>query len=62
MSGSRLKITLLKSPHHRIKNHRDCVRGLGLKKINDTVVRENNACIRGMVNKINYMVKVEETA
>jgi large subunit ribosomal protein L30 len=55
-----LKITLVKSPNHRIQKHKACIKGLGLKKINDVVVRENTPENRGMVNQIKYLLHVEE--
>lgn len=55
-----MKVTLFKSTHGRLEAHRDCVRGLGLKRIGHTVEVEDTASTRGMVNKVNYMVKVEE--
>ena len=44
----------------RLSNHKDCVRGLGLRKINHSVILEDTPSIRGMINKINYLLKVEE--
>ena len=59
MSGN-LKITLIKSRFGRIAKHNGCLQGLGLKRINQTVIRENTPCVRGMINKINYLIRVEE--
>jgi large subunit ribosomal protein L30 len=55
-----LKVTLVKSMHGRLKKHIACVKGLGLRKINHTVLVEDTPSIRGMVNKVNYLLKVEE--
>ena len=55
-----LRITLVKSAHGRLKNHIACVRGLGLRKINHTVLVEDTPSVRGMVNKVRYLLKVEE--
>ena len=55
-----IKVTLVRSPIGFQPKHRECVRGLGLKRIRHTVVLEDTPSIRGMVNKIDYMVRVEE--
>lgn len=55
-----IKVTLVRSPIGFQPRHRECVRGLGLKKIRQTVVLEDTPSVRGMVNKIDYMVRVEE--
>jgi len=60
MSTAQVKITLVRSPISTPKKHRDCVRGLGLRKMHQTVVRENTPEVRGMINKVYYLVKVEE--
>ena len=57
-----LKITLLKSPIGTLQRHKDTVRALGLKKIRQTVIRPDNAQMRGMVFSIQHMVQVEEVA
>lgn len=58
--AKRLKITLLKSKFGRIPGHRECVEGLGLKRRHHTVEVSDTPCIRGMINKVHYLVKVEE--
>ena len=58
--AKKLRVTLVKSMHGRIKGHKECVRGLGLKRINHTVEVENTPANYGMVNKVNYLLKVEE--
>ncbi len=55
-----LKLTLIKSKYGRIKGHIECIKGLGLRKINHSVVVENTPSIYGMVNKVKYLLKVEE--
>ena len=55
-----ISVTLIKSSAGVIPRHRECVRGLGLRRINHTVVLEDTPSVRGMVNKIDYMVRVEE--
>ena len=58
MSG-KVKVTLVKSPIGTLESHRACVRGLGLKKMNQSRVLEDTPAVRGMINKVNYLVKAE---
>lgn len=55
-----IKITLVKSTIGRNPNQQKTAQTLGLTKINKTVVKEDNPAIRGMVNTISHLVKVEE--
>lgn len=55
-----MKITQVKSSAHRLKSHKACLRGLGLRRIGHTVEVEDTPSTRGMVNQVNYMIKVEE--
>jgi large subunit ribosomal protein L30 len=55
-----MKVTLVRSMHGRLKTHKDCVRGLGLRRMHHTVLVEDTPSTRGMANKVNYMVRVEE--
>lgn len=59
MAG-KLKITLVKSMIGRPEKHRKVLRGLGLRKLNRSVVRENTPAIRGMVNAVSHLVLAEE--
>jgi len=59
MAGQ-LKITMKKSLIGRLPLHRKIIAGLGLRRINHSVIREDTAAIRGMVKKIPYLVEVEE--
>lgn len=59
MSEKKIKVTLLKSPFGRLKAHRETVLTLGLRRIRDSVVLPDNQVIRGMVNTVFYLVKVE---
>lgn len=59
MSKSMIKVTLVKSINGRLENHKACVRGLGLRRINHTVEVEDTPSVRGMINKVNYLVRVE---
>ncbi|MDZ7684114.1 MAG: 50S ribosomal protein L30 [Gammaproteobacteria bacterium] len=62
MADKKLKVTLLKSPIGRKQKHRDCIRGLGLRKVSHTVEVIDTPATRGMINKISYMLRVEEPA
>jgi large subunit ribosomal protein L30 len=55
-----LKIKLVKSLIGRIKNHQDSVRGLGLKKINQSIVVNATPENLGMINQVRYLLLVEE--
>lgn len=55
-----LKVTLVRSTIGRLKSHKACVQGLGLRKLNHTSEIVDTPENRGMINKISYMVKVEE--
>lgn len=55
-----IKVTLARSRHGRQLNHRLCVAGLGLRRMWQTVTVADTPENRGMINKISYMVKVEE--
>jgi large subunit ribosomal protein L30 len=55
-----LKVTLQKSRHGRLESHRACIRGLGLRKIRHSVTVADTPEIRGMINRISYLVSVEE--
>jgi large subunit ribosomal protein L30 len=57
---SALKITLKRSCSGRLLKHRRTAQALGLRKIRQTVVKEDTPQIRGMVRKISYLVDVEE--
>ena len=55
-----IKVTLVRSPIGFQPKHRETVRGLGLKRMHQTVVLEDTPSVRGMVNKIDYMVRMEQ--
>ena len=59
-SPKQLKVTLIKSRHGRLKSHKACVAGLGLKKMHQTVTVEDTPENRGMINRVSYLVSVEE--
>lgn len=58
--ADRLKVTLVKSPIGCVPKHKKTIEALGLKKVNKTVELPDNAAVRGMVNQVSYLVKVEE--
>ncbi len=60
MSDKTLKVTLIRSTSGRLKNHKACAAGLGLRKMHQTVEVIDTPENRGMVNKISYMLRVEE--
>ncbi len=55
-----LKITLVKSTIGAIPKHRKTVAALGLKKLNSTNELPNNAAVKGMIDQVKHLVKVEE--
>jgi large subunit ribosomal protein L30 len=55
-----LKITMIKSLNGRVPKHRDTIRSLGLRKMHQSVLKEDTPMIRGMINAVNFMLKVEE--
>ncbi|MCK6263119.1 MULTISPECIES: 50S ribosomal protein L30 [Vibrio] len=55
-----IKVTQTKSSIGRLPKHKACLKGLGLRRINHTVELEDTPCTRGMINKVYYMVKIEE--
>ncbi len=55
-----MRVTLVRSANGRLSDHKDCVRGLGLRRMHHSVEVEDTAATRGMVKKVAYMVKVEE--
>ena len=57
---ARLKVTQVRSSIGRKQNQRDSLRSLGLKRINDVVVKEDRPEIRGMVATVTHLVQVEE--
>lgn len=57
---AKLKITLVRSCIGRPQDQRATVQALGLRKLNSTVIQEDCPQIRGMINKVSHLVKVEE--
>ncbi|CAM3844340.1 50S ribosomal protein L30 [Rouxiella silvae] len=55
-----IKVTQTKSSIGRLPKHKQTLTGLGLRRIGHTVEREDTPSVRGMINLVSYMVKVEE--
>ena len=55
----KIKVTLLKSTSGIRKTHRATVRGLGLKRINHVVELADTPAVRGMINKVAYLVRID---
>ncbi len=60
MAEKKLSVTMIKSRFGRLKKHQECIKGLGLRKINQTVEVIDTPENRGMINKVSYMLRVEE--
>ncbi|WP_173273859.1 50S ribosomal protein L30 [Thiosulfatimonas sediminis] len=60
MSDKKIKLTLVKSIIGRLPAHKACVSGLGLRKMHQTVSVIDTPENRGMINKVSYLLKVEE--
>ncbi len=56
----KIKVTQVGSTAGRLKAHKACVTGLGLRRIGHTVELDDTPSIRGMINKVYYLVRVEE--
>ena len=60
MANGKVKVTLVKSKNGRLKKHQACVAGLGLRRINHSVIVEDTPENRGMINKVSYLLHVED--
>ncbi|HEB99055.1 MAG TPA: 50S ribosomal protein L30 [Thiotrichales bacterium] len=60
MAEKKLKVTLVKSVNGRLRNHKACVAGLGLRRMHQTVEVIDTPENRGMINKVSYLLQVEE--
>ncbi len=60
MADKHIKVTLLKSVHGRLAAHQACVRGLGLRRRHHTVTVADTPENRGMIERVRYMLRVEE--
>ncbi len=59
MSDKKIKVTLVKSIIGTKQDHRDTVRGLGLRRLNSSSELIDTPAVRGMIKKVQYLVKVE---
>ncbi len=57
---SQIKLTLIKSVHGRLAAHKACVAGLGIRRMHQTVTVKDTPENRGMINKVSYLLKIEE--
>ena len=57
---NKIKVRLVKGLAGIKQRHRGTVRGLGLKKINQTVELADTAAVRGMINRVNYLVRIDD--
>jgi large subunit ribosomal protein L30 len=57
--GKKIKVTLVKSLIGTRPEHRACVRGLGLRRLNHTVEVIDTPANRGMINKVSYLLRYE---
>lgn len=55
-----LRVTLVKSMYGRGRKHMACVKGLGLRRMHHTVEVEDTPAVRGMINKVSYLLEWEQ--
>lgn len=58
--GKKIKVTLVRGVSRTVKGHRETVRGLGLKWTNHTVELADTPAVRGMIAKVDYLVRVQD--
>lgn len=61
-AGTTIRVTQTKSTNGRLDRHKACVAGLGLRRIGHTVEVQDTPAVRGMINKVSYLLHVEEQA
>ena len=59
-SPKKVKITLVRSKHGRLASHKACIAGLGLRRMHQTVEVIDTPENRGMINKVQYLLNIEE--
>lgn len=59
MAKKTVKVTLVRSPIGSLPKHKLCLKGLGLKRMRQSVEVEDTPSVRGMINKVSYMLTVE---
>ena len=57
--AKKIKVTQVRSVNGHLQAHKACVAGLGLRKIGHTVEVEDTVSVRGMINKVHYLIRVE---
>ena len=57
-----VRVKLVKSPHGRLPRHRECVKGLGLRRVGSVRELEDTPSVRGMINKVAYLLEVRDGA
>ncbi|WP_457913584.1 50S ribosomal protein L30 [Candidatus Gillettellia adelgis] len=55
-----IKVTQIRGAIGRLPKHKATLRGLGLRRIGHTVERQDTPALRGMINRVSYMIKIEE--
>lgn len=60
MANNTIRVTLVRSVSGRLAAHKACVSGLGIRRIHQTIEVQDTPENRGMINKVSYMLKVEE--
>ncbi len=60
MSDKKIKVTMIRSSNGRLASHKACVAGLGLRKMHQSVEVIDTPENRGMINKVHYMLQIEE--
>jgi large subunit ribosomal protein L30 len=59
MAKKTVKVTLVRSPIGSLPKHKLCLKGLGLSRMNQSVEVEDTPSVRGMINKVDYMLTIE---
>lgn len=62
MANNTIKVTQVRSTIGRLEAHKACMKGLGLRRIGHSVEVEDTPSVRGMINKVNYLLQVEEAS
>jgi len=60
MNNKQIKVTQIKSKFGRLAKHKACLIGLGIKRLNQCVIINDTPENRGMINRISYMIKIED--
>ena len=60
MANNTVRVKLVKSPWGRLPRHRECIKGLGLRRIGSMRDLEDTPSVRGMINRVAYLLEVVE--